>query len=706
MVRHLEIPIPSSCRSTEPCDDCIEEKIRKLPGVYQIHKKQQALIVDYDQNQADLRQWQDVRCWGACPLLEALIRQASVARQGVFGRVISCVRSYPELFLVLFSGLLLLIGWMIRQTDLPEAIGLGLLLVSGVLSSTRTFPQAIDALKQVQLDVDVLMFVAAIGAASIGHYEEGAFLLFLFGLGSAGEHLALGRARQAIESLTRLAPQTAIRLDQEIETPVPVEELRPGDRILIRPFDRIPVDARILAGQSEIDQSSITGESVPVPKRTGEDVLSGTLNGEGRLIAEVLRPVQESTLARIVKLVQEAQGQKSVTQRLTDRLERYYVPAVLLVTVLLIVLVPLMTELGWARAFYNAMAFLTAASPCALAIGTPAVVLCGVAKAARLGVLIKGGAHLEALAGVRAIALDKTGTLTVGRPVVDSILPLDATEPSEALARAASLEQHANHPIASAIVRAANEQSLRLSPVSDLTQQPGSGVTGVIDKTRYFVGKISNSDMWPLWIQQAHQHLRDQGMMVVVLTRDDRPVALFGLKDQPRDSAAPAVQQLRKLGLDPIVMLTGDHPGVAATVARNVGISTFYADLMPEQKWQIIDRLRQQTGSVAMIGDGVNDAPALARADVGIAMGAAGTQAAMETADVVLMGHDLTRLVDVFKLSVRARRIMTQNLVLALGVIGIVAPLSALGYTSLGAAVFLHEGSTVVVVLNALRLLR
>lgn len=637
MVKHLEIPLPPECQSPRSCDRCCEDKLGGLAGVHRIQRQSTTFILDYDQHQIDLSQWQNLKRLGVCPLLETLVQQMSQTRRGFFNRIISWVSAYPELFLVLLSGLLLLTGWAIRLTDLPPGIGLGLLGVSGIFSSTRTFPQAVEALKQFRLDVDVLMFVAAIGAASIGHYEEGAFLLFLFGLGSAGEHLALGRARQAIESLTRLAPQTAIRLDQQTETSIPVEELRPGDRILIRPFDRIPVDARILVGQTEIDQSSITGESVPVTKKTGDDILSGTLNGEGRLIAEVLRPVQESTLARIVKLVEEAQSQKSTTQRLTDRMEIYYVPIILILTVLLIVLVPLLTGLGWSEAFYNAMAFLTAASPCALAIGTPAAVLCGVAKAARLGVLVKGGAHLDALAGVRAVALDKTGTVTLGRPVIDSILTFDDMQPSAALVQAAALEQHANHPIAAAIVQAAQKQSLSLPDVSGLTQHAGRGVTGVINGTRWFVGKIHTTDHWPVHVRQAYQQLRDQGMIVVVLTKEDQPIALLGLKDQPRESSAPAVRQFRELGLDPIVMLTGDHSSVASSVAREIGVSTFYADLMPEQKWQIIDQIRQQAGPVAMIGDGVNDAPALAHADVGIAMGAAGTQAAMETADVVLM---------------------------------------------------------------------
>ncbi|MBC7783053.1 MAG: heavy metal translocating P-type ATPase [Burkholderiales bacterium] len=622
---------------------------------------------------------------------------------------------HDEIVLIAISGITLLAGWLTYILGGPWGLRIALLAISAFSASTRTFPQAISILRRYRLDVDVLMFAAAIGAAALGAYEEGAFLLFLFGAGSAGEHLALGRARKAIESLTRLAPDTAIRLDQSgAESTVKAERLIVGDRIVIRPFDRVPVDARLIDGSSELDQSSITGESVPVSKSIGDEIFSGTLNGQNRLVAEVLRPVSESTIARIIKLVAEAEQQKSKTQHFTDRIERYYVPAVFVITILLIGLVPYLTTITWGKSFYNAMAFLTAASPCALAIGTPAAVLCGVARAARIGVLIKGGAHLESLAGIKAVAMDKTGTLTTGRPTVERIIVAMGTDEStapenSALAIAAAIEQHGNHPLGAAIVSAAKTRGLTFPEARDVAQQAGLGMTATIDGKQYKVGKPSIAgpvDQWSSHMRQSHDAMVAAGSTLVVVVDSDVPVALIALVDQPRDTAKAAIAALYDAGVNEVAMLTGDNAAAARKVAEALGIRSVHTNLLPEQKLALIDDMTTRYGPVAMIGDGVNDAPALAKAQIGIAIGAAGTQVAMETADVVLMGHDLTRLADAFLLAKRARQIVIQNLIIALGVICIVAPFAAMGETSLGLAVLLHEGSTVVVVLNALRLLR
>lgn len=706
-MKHLELPIPGQCESHDDCNVCIRDRLRDMPGVESVRVQAHTLVIDYDQARFDPAMLQSLEGWGACRIAESFFRAAGGdASAPAWRRTCSWVARNNELILIAISGITLLAGWITFLLAGPEWLRLSLIAVSAVSSSTRTFPEALHILRRFRLDVDVLMFAAAIGAASLGHYEEGAFLLFLFGLGSAGEHLALGRARKAIESLTQLAPDTAIRIDNGVETTVKADRLEPDDRILIRPFDRVAVDAQIVEGTSELDQSSITGESVPVARQTGDEIFSGTLNGEGRLVARVLRPVNESTLARIVKMVEEAQEQKSTTQRFTDRIEVYYVPIVFVVTLLLIVLVPWLTDLTWGRSFYNAMAFLTAASPCALAIGTPAAVLCGVAKAARIGVLIKGGAHLEALARVKAIAMDKTGTLTAGRPAVSSIVTVEGLDVDRALAVAAAIETHANHPLGAAIVEAAKKKSLALPDASDVSQRAGVGMIGTVDGRVYQVGKADSVENLPSSMRAQRDRLAAEGCTIVAMTENGRGVAILGLLDQPRESAKDAVDRVRAEGITEIAMLTGDHPAAAQSVAKTVGIDSVHADLLPEQKLALIDELTKRNGPVAMIGDGVNDAPALARAEVGIAIGAAGTQVAMETADVVLMGHDLTRLADALRLSHRARRIVIQNLVIALGVICIVAPLSALGFTSLGIAVLLHEGSTVVVVLNALRLLR
>ncbi len=622
-----------------------------------------------------------------------------------------------ELVLVAISLVMLVAGWLTHLAGGPEALRLVLLSISAISASTRTFPEAIHILKSLRLDVDVLMFAAAIGAGTLGAYEEGAFLLFLFGAGSAGESLAMGKARSAIESLTRLAPDTVIKLDDDNrETLVKVDEIRAGDRVLIRPYDRIAVDSVIIQGGSAIDQSSITGESIPIEKSPDDEIFSGTQNGEGRLIVKVLRAAGESTLARIIKLVAEAQSQKSRTQLFTDKIESIYVPIVFVITLMLLTLPPLIgfqpqkfPDSIWRGWFYQAMAFLTAASPCALAIGTPAAVLCGIAKSAKIGVLIKGGAHLEALAAIKAIAMDKTGTLTTGHPTVNQIVTIESFDPDRALAIAASIEQHGNHPLGAAIVAAARSRKLQLPQADEVSQQAGLGMDAVIAGERYSVGKSSVAgpiEAWPTQMQEAYRAIVASGQALVAVSKNSQVIALLGLIDQPRESARSAISRFQENGVEEIAMLTGDHAMAAQMIAKNLGLGTVHADLHPEQKLDIIEKMSQRHGAVAMIGDGVNDAPALAKAHIGIAIGAAGTQVAMETADVVLMGNDLTRLADAMMLARRAKRIITQNMVIALGVICVVAPLSALGFTSLGIAVLLHEGSTIVVVLNGLRLLR
>ncbi len=722
-MKHVELPIPGQCDDPADhphghCDVCIREQLRDLPGVVDVHLEGAVLQVDYDQDHFDPRSLQNLDGFGACRLAESLFAATSSETRSRLRRACDWLRRNNEITLIAISGLTLLAGFLVHLQYGPAWLRLALLAISAVTASTRTFPAAVEILLKFRLDVDVLMFAAAIGAATMGKFEEGAFLLFLFGAGSAGEHLALGRARRAIESLTRLAPDIAIRLDASgLESTVKADALVAGDRILIRPFDRVAVDATLAEGEGELDQSSITGESVPVPKSPGDELFSGTLNGEVRLIATVLRPVSESTLARIIRMVAEAQEQKSTTQRFADRVEHYYVPIVFVITLGVIVIPPLL-GIGhrqadvaslWRGWFYQAMGFLTAASPCALAIGTPAAVLCGVAKAARIGVLIKGGAHLESLARVKAVALDKTGTLTSGRPTVSTVVTADSINADHALAIAAAIERHGNHPLGTAIVEAAKMRSLALPDADDVAQRAGLGMVGRIGGHAYAIGKSTlagNADRWPDNLREARQRLLAAGCTLVVVTRDEQPVALIGLIDQPRPTARRAVEALRNAGVSEIAMLTGDNAPAARAVASTLGISSVHADLLPEQKLALIDDLKCRFGDVAMIGDGVNDAPALARAQVGIALGAAGTQVAMETADVVLMGHDLTRLADALRLSRRARRIVIQNLIVALGVICVVAPLAAMGFTSLGLAVLLHEGSTIVVVLNALRLLR
>ena len=630
-------------------------------------------------------------------------------------------------------------AWLVRQRPLMRCLAGALLLAAGaimvfsgislwgagpvllasmVLTSTRTFPAALHALREFRFDIDVLMFVAAAGAMFLGHFTEAALLLLLFGLGDAGEHLALDHARKSIDMLGRLAPETAtLRDDDGSERLVAVEQLAVEDLIVVHPYDRVPADGLVVSGGSAVDQSAITGESTPVEKTADSEVFAGTINGDGLLTVRVTKPSSESTLARIVKLVEQAQGERSPTQRFTERVERFYVPAVLIATVGLIVVPPLLgievmlagEPRLWGGWFYRAMAFLTAASPCALAIGTPAAVLCGIARAARDGVLIKGGAHLETLGQVKAVAFDKTGTLTVGRPEVTDVVGLAGVDEARMLALAVAAERGSTHPLATAIVvEAEARQCANGVTAEQVDQAPGRGITAIVDGRQVIVGQ---PDMLPDdapefdRVQALFTGFSQEGKTAVMVAEEGRALGVIAMADRLREEAAETIRRLRTMGIARTIMLTGDNAAVAEAIAGQADVNEYRADLLPEQKVDTVRELDDAYDSVAMVGDGVNDAPAMAQASVGIAMGAAGTDVALETADVVLMSSDLSRLPQVIDLSRFSRRLILQNLLIAVGVIALLAPAAAMGFAGLGLAVLLHEGSTVVVVVNATRLL-
>ncbi len=613
-----------------------------------------------------------------------------------------------DFVMAVLAGLFLLAGFLVHASGGPEALRVALLAISYVCGGFFPVQDTVRTLMRFRLDIDVLMFAAAFGAASLGHYEEGAMLLFLFSLGGAGEHLAMQRARSAIQALTKLAPRTAMLIETDgRRREVDVDELRIGDRVFVAPGQQVPADGRIRRGDSAIDQSPITGESVPVEKNVGDDVFAGTLNGNGAIEVKVLKRTQDNTLSKLIRLVEQAQSTKSPTQAFTDKVEQWYVPAVVVATSLLAVVPPLLGfeparehHNNWAGWFYQAMAFLTAASPCALAIGTPAAVLSGIARAARGGVLVKGGIHLENLGRVRAIAFDKTGTLTVGKPQVTDVVSLDdSLDENELLELAAAVERGSRHPLANAIVEAAEARGLIQREANDIEQTPGHGIQGIIDGRTLRLGR--NADGLP-----EAMELEKQGKTVVVMSENDKTLGLIALADEPREGVRQMIEQLHSLGIRHTIMLTGDNARTAAAVAERVGIDEQMSDLLPEQKLDKVRELDAIHKRVAMVGDGVNDAPALANATVGIAIGGSGSDVAMETADIVVLGRDLHRMGEAIGVSRFSRRIIVQNLVIALGVIGIVSPIAALGGAPISIAVLLHEGSTVVVVLNALRILR
>ena len=632
-----------------------------------------------------------------------------------------------ELIFALTCGGLLAIGWAMEKfwAGFPEWLPTTLYIAAYFFGGLYTLREAIDNLKLKKFEIDTLMLVAAAGAAALGAFAEGALLLFLFSLGHALEHYAMGRAKKAIEALAELAPETAtVRRDgQTIE--IKVEELVVGDIAIVRPNERLPADGFVIKGSSAINQAPVTGESIPVDKVPVADaaaarakpdaveaesrVFAGTINGGAAIEIEVTRRSNETALAKVVKMVSEAETQKSPTQRFTDKFERFFVPAVLVLAFLLLFAWVVVDE-PFRDSFYRAMAVLVAASPCALAIATPSAVLSGVARAARGGVLVKGGAPLENLGSLKAIAFDKTGTLTEGRPRITDVVALDGTSEQELLALSVAVESLSDHPLAGAIVKDGRERlgGAVLPEATDLKNLIGRGVTATVDGETVWIGKAEmfGTEGIPALgsaATDAIAKLREGGRTTMVVRKGERDLGAIGLMDTPREAAKVALKQLHDMGITRMIMISGDHQKVAEAIAKDVGLDEAWGDLMPEDK---VDAIRKLAGEdkVAMVGDGVNDAPAMANATVGIAMGAAGSDVALETADVALMADDLAHLPFAVGLSRHTRGIILQNVIVSLGVVAFLVPATIMGM-SIGAAVAVHEGSTLLVVFNALRLL-
>ncbi|MDA8180350.1 MAG: heavy metal translocating P-type ATPase [Deltaproteobacteria bacterium] len=621
------------------------------------------------------------------------------------GREAGWFAEHRELIFSGVAGLLLLAGWLTGLAGAPRGLSLGLLLGAYAAAGFYTLRDAWQSLRTRRFDIDTLMIVAAVGAAALGAWEEGALLLFLFSLGHALEHIAMDRARKAIEALAKLAPKTALVQRDGAEIELQVEELLRGDRVVVKPGSRIPADGQVASGNSAVDQSPLTGESMPVEKQPGDKVFAGTVNGEGALIVEVTKLARESTLSRMVEMVAEAQTQKSPTQRFTDRFESIFVPVVLAGAALLIVLPPLF-GLPFAASFYRAMAVLVAASPCALAIATPSAVLSGIARAARSGVLIKGGAHLENLGVLTAIAFDKTGTLTVGKPKVTDVVAVIGNE-ERLLTVAAAVESRSAHPLAQAVVAESKRRGFTWREAGEVEAVIGKGVRAEYDGQKVAIGnaRLFEGETIPEVIQKQAVRLEAEGKTIMLVQADGQFLGILGLADTPRDGMREVLARLHRVGVRKTIMLTGDNERAGRAIADAVGLDEVKAGLLPEDKVKAMEALGQRYGLVAMVGDGVNDAPAMARATVGVAMGGAGTDVALETADVALMADDLSKLPFAVALSRASRSIIRQNLWVSMGVVALLIPATLFGWAGIGLAVLVHEGSTVVVVMNALRLL-
>jgi len=574
---------------------------------------------------------------------------------------------------------------------------------------------SIEALKEKTLNVDLLMILAALGAAIVGQPAEGAMLLFLFSLSNTLQSYAMDRSRKAIEKLLDLRPAVAtVRRGSRLVN-LPIEKLTLGDVVVVRPGERFPIDGEILSGTSDVDQATITGESMPIHKEVNDPVFAGTVNGTGSLEIRVTRLAKDTTLARIVKMVEEAQGTKANTQRMLDNFEQVYAIFVLGAAALLIVVPWLFLNNEFYPTFYRAMTWLVVASPCALVISTPASILSAIANGARNGVLFKGGVHLEKAATLKVLAFDKTGTLTLGAPTLTSIHSFDMMNENELLRLAAALEARSEHPLAKAIVQAAHDRDLDLPPSTGFRAIPGQGVEGHLEERTIWMG---NERMFhergieiPAEIKDKAFNLEKDGqtaMYVYCASSNEgisRWLGLVAVADTLREDAIEMIAALKTAGIERVVMLTGDNPHVAAKIAERAGVDEFHAGLLPQDKVTVLQSLQKKYGPVAMVGDGVNDAPSLATADIGIAMGGAGTDVAIETADVVLMADDLHKIPYAIGLARHSKKVVWQNLSFALAVI-VVLVASAFGaQLPLPLGVLGHEGSTVIVVLNGLRLL-
>ncbi|MFS2243014.1 MULTISPECIES: heavy metal translocating P-type ATPase [unclassified Microbacterium] len=634
-----------------------------------------------------------------------------------------------ELWFAIAAGITYAAGMIAEYAVGLPLMGLPLVLFIATyfFGGFFTVRTAVSSTLRGKFEVDFLMIVAAIGAALIGKWAEGAVLLFLFSLGHSLEEYAMSRASKSIEALAELAPRSAlVRRGDDDPVEVPVEQIAVGDVVVVRPNSRIPSDGFVIAGISAVDQSAVTGESMPIEKEPVADreramrtvdtlpaanrVFAGTVNGSGVLEVVVSATAADSTLSKVVELVRTADQAASPTQQFINRFQRWYVPAVILgVAATLMVAMSVFSQ-PFTDAFYLAMTVLVAASPCALAIATPAAVLAGVARAARAGVLVKGGAPLETLGRVRAMAFDKTGTLTWGNPQVTSVTPVDGVDGSLLVPILVGVESLSDHPLAAAIVRdlAGQVSEAERVEASDLNAVVGRGVRATVDGEIVEVGNLRMFDeqglALPSSVENAYTEARDSGQTLMIVRHGDRFLGVVGVMDTSRAESAQVLRVLRSANVGQLVMISGDNQRVADAVGREVGVDTAIGELLPEDKVAHITRLAETHRPIAMVGDGVNDAPAMARADIGIAMGAAGSTVALETCDIALMSDDLGRVPFAVRLSRATSRIIRQNLIASLAIVVLLVIATFIGL-NIGAVVLIHEGSTLIVVANALRLL-
>ncbi|WP_394219699.1 heavy metal translocating P-type ATPase [Halobacillus trueperi] len=619
---------------------------------------------------------------------------------------VSTLKEHAELMAAISSGFLILIAWYAENHWAPSvyvSLYVTAFLIGGFAKAKEGLEETV---KEKSLNVELLMILAAIGSASIGYWTEGAILIFIFALSGALETYTMNKSHKEISSLMSLQPEEAFLITNAGYEWVPVKTLQIGDQILIKPGERVPADGRIVKGSSTLNESAITGESLPVNKSETGDVFAGTMNIDGSLVVSVTKPANETLFQKIIAMVQNAQSEKSPSQLFIERFESTYVKIVLAVVGLMLFLPHFLFGWTWMETIYRAMILLVVASPCALVASIMPATLSAISKGARQGILFKGGVHLEHLSHLKAIAFDKTGTLTRGEPEVTDFLPLESGMKHSILSVVSSIENESNHPLAQAIVSYAKKNDCSFPSVDNVKDHSGMGVSGQYDNEEWKVGKADfvGKEAATSYKDNHAEVLASEGKTVIFVAKNERIVGLFALKDTVRHEAKAAISTLRAYGIYTI-MLTGDNDRTAKAIAEEVGMDNYIAECMPDQKLQEIKTLKDHFSHVAMIGDGINDAPALAEADVGVAMGE-GTDVALETADVVLMKNDLPKIGEAIQVSQKMNKIIKQNIIFSITVITLLIVSNFLQVLDLPLGVIGHEGSTILVILNGLRLLK
>ncbi|TEB05255.1 putative cadmium-transporting ATPase [Pelotomaculum schinkii] len=683
------------------CADCaakLHHKLGELPGIIsvQLNFGTAALEVRHTCPAGDIVKVVKKSGYG----IEAAGQVKPVGLKGLFYQ--------QSVILTAISGLLLGTALALSLLGIEGPVLPSLYTASILTGGYKAARSGLYALKSFSLDINFLVIVAAAGAVAIGEWSEGATVVFLFSLGNMLQDYTMEKSRNSIRALMSLAPKEAMVKRRGFTISAPIDEILPGDILLVRPGERIAMDGNVLSGCSEVDQSPVTGESLPVAKEPGDKVYAGTVNGRGFMEITVTRTSRDNTLARIISLVEEAQAQRAPSQHFVEAFARIYTPLVIAAAALTGSLPSLVFGQPFAPWFERALILLVISCPCALVISTPVSIVAAISSAARKGVLIKGGAYLEEAGSLKVVAFDKTGTLTTGRPEIKEIFTAPGYTREKLVGIAAAIESCSEHPLAQAIMRLAKERGFDIPQCSAFRSHPGQGATAEIGGVTYLAGNhrlFQGLEIPPLLAQNLYE-LEEEGKTPVIIGTDSEVIGILAAAESLRDNAANTVKELRQAGIERIVMLTGDNPGAAASAASSLSVDEVHAGLLPEDKLQVVNSLMTQYGKLAMVGDGINDAPSLAAATVGIAMGPTGTDTALETADIALMAGELARIPYIIRLGRSTINIIRQNIAFSVLVKAIFIALTFAGITNLWMAVFADTGAALLVILNGMRLLQ